>query len=446
MSVFLGYLHPNTVSSSFHRSLLSLIAYDREYGKHLGPYGSVRSAGYDLPLSRNFLASEALKQGADWLFMVDADMGFQPDCLERLMEVAHPEDRPVIGGLCFVWKEKGLDEYNGTRNHPMPTIYDYIDGEMKSRVHYPVNQLVPAAATGAAMLLIHRSVLQKIMQEYGPTWFDRIPYPKGLLGEDISFCMRIGAVGAPLFIHTGVRTNHHKELFVQEWDFWESFNAPPADVPVDVIVPTVKARTANLEPLLQSLRASTGLATAYVVCDPDADEQQRVTKEFGGVVVEAAGSFARKINAAYPSTTAPWVKVVGDDCRFHPGWLDHAQLVGRLYSAKVVGSNDLANQRVTSGDHATHWMIARDYIDQVGASWDGPGTIAHEGYRHWFVDDEIVTAAKARGVFQAALGSIVEHLHPITGKVESDAVYEKNDKYAAQDHDLFVKRAKKYVG
>jgi hypothetical protein len=215
---------------------------------------------------------------------------------------------------------------------------------------------------------------------------------------------------------------------------------------VDVIVPTVKARTQNLEPLLQTLRATTGLATAYVVCDPDADEQKLLTLQYGGTVVEAPGSFAKKINAAYPHTSAPWIQVVGDDCRFHPGWLDQQQLIARLYNAKVIGSNDLANQRVIDGDHATHWMISREYIDEVGASWDGPGIVAHEGYRHWFVDDEIVTAAKVRGVFQSALGAVIEHFHPIAGKAEMDEIYEKNDRYASQDQDLFVKRAKKYAG
>ena len=98
-----------------------------------------------------------------------------------------------------------------------------------------------------------------------------------------------------------------------------------------------------------------------------------------------------------------------------------------------------------AGDHATHWMVSRDYIDTEGASWDGPGVFAHEGYRHWFVDDEIVTAAKMRGVFQVALGAIVEHFHPMVGKAEMDEVYEKNDRYSSQDRDLFKNRVRKYV-
>lgn len=443
--MFLGWLHPNTVSTSFQTSLLGLLQHDA--GRNILNFGDVRSSGYGLPEARNFIASvvTATPQ-AEWLLFIDADMGFQPDALDRLLAVAHPQDRPIVGGLCFVWKDRGADGYGGVRSEPMPTIYDYIDGDFKGRLHYPAGRVVPVAATGTAFLLIHRSVLERIASEFGPEWFTRAQGPSGLMGEDISFFSRCRELGIPAFVHTGVRTTHHKETFVSESDFWDSFVAPPATERCDVIVPTVKARTANLEPLLQSLVATTGLATPYVVCDPDADEQQRITKEYGGVVVEAPGSFARKINVAYPQTTAPWVKVVGDDCRFRPGWLDQAQLVARLYGAKVVGSNDLANPRVVAGDHATHWMVSRDYIDSEGASWDGPGVFAHEGYRHWFVDDEIVTAAKQRGVFQVALGSVVEHFHPIAGKAEVDETYKKNDKYATQDRGLFVNRLKANAG
>jgi hypothetical protein len=98
-----------------------------------------------------------------------------------------------------------------------------------------------------------------------------------------------------------------------------------------------------------------------------------------------------------------------------------------------------------AGDHATHWMISRDYIDTVGASWDGPGVVAHEGYRHWFTDDEIVVAAKQRGVFQMALGSVVEHLHPMTGKSEIDEVYTRSDSFADEDRKTFERRVREFL-
>lgn len=439
MSVFLGYLHPNDLSASFHKSLLDLVHHDAANGRHLGTYGAVRSAGYGLPEARNYIASAAIASKADWLLFIDADMGFTPDVIERLVEVADPVERPIVGGLCFVWKDRGPDGFNGVASEPAPTLYDWIEGDFRSRAHYPANTLVPVAATGTALLLIHRSVLTRVADEYGPHWFDRLPRQnaEGLMGEDISFFMRTGSLQIPAFVHTGIRTTHHKEIFVAESDWWNSFVAPPATEEVDVIVPTVRERVGNIRTLAETLRASTGLARLVLVVDDE--EHALEVKEFGDTVI-CPGKFPVKVNAGFAASSAPWVKVVGDDVRFRPGWLDHAQLVARLYSAKVVGSNDLANPRVMAGDHATHWMVSREYVESEGASWDGPGVLCHEGYRHWFTDDEIVTVAKQRGVFQASLASIVEHFHPLVGKAESDDVYERNDRYASQDRDLFRKR------
>jgi hypothetical protein len=111
----------------------------------------------------------------------------------------------------------------------------------------------------------------------------------------------------------------------------------------------------------------------------------------------------------------------------------------------VVGTNDLGNPRVLAGEHATHLLIRRSYVDEQGASWDGPGVVAHEGYRHWYVDDEIVTSAKQRGVWQMALGSVVEHFHPLFGKAEQDDVYRLGQSFAQTDRATFLERSEKYL-
>lgn len=451
--VFLAYLHPNHVSSSFVDSLDSLRAYDAAGPRQLRRWGKVRAGHQGLVDGRNQIARDFVESPCEWLFFLDADMGFAPDTLERLLAVADPSERPVVGALCFAYREHGLDGMGGYRAHPLPTIFEYAqhpDGQYRftGRKHYPVNQLVQTAATGAACILIHRSVFERIASHPATAGkgepYDRIMGADGLMGEDISFSMRCGAIDVPIWIHTGIRTTHHKEIWVGETDFWTSFDAPPATARVDVIVPTVKARAGNLERLAVSLRASTGLARLVFVLDDD--EHADMVGHLADSYVIEPGSFAHKINTAYPYTTAPWIKVVGDDVVFHPGWLDHAQHVARLYGAKVVGSNDLANPRVVAGDHATHWMIDRAYIDAEGASWDGPGVVAHEGYRHWFTDDEIVTVAKSRDVFQVALGSVVEHFHPMTGKAKSDEVYETNDGFAESDRKLFEQRVREHLG
>jgi hypothetical protein len=201
---------------------------------------------------------------------------------------------------------------------------------------------------------------------------------------------------------------------------------------------------------MHSLIASTGLARVYAACSEDDDA--KAWEAAGATVVRTEGvSFAEKVNEAYEWTDEPWVFLVGDDVRFRPGWLDHAQQVAVNTGAKVVGTNDLANPRVTAGDHATHMLIARDYIDTVGASWDrdgdgnpcnGPGVICEEIYGHWYVDDEIVLAAKQRNVWAPALASVVEHLHPIAEKSEMDDTYKRGQASAGRDKLKFSKRQK----
>lgn len=202
-----------------------------------------------------------------------------------------------------------------------------------------------------------------------------------------------------------------------------------------VLVPTM--RPGNAAAFMASFAAAGDPATVYAVTD---DKTAKVWQDEGAqVIVGEAVTFAQRVNLGYRQTDQPWLFLVGDDVRFRRRWLANAKMVaGRRWH--VVGTNDRCNPRVIVGDHATHLLVRRSYVAEVGASWDGPGMVAHEGYRHWFVDDEIVTAAKQRGVWAMALSSVVEHLHPMVGRAEWDAVYELGQMHADGDRDLFRAR------
>jgi hypothetical protein len=208
-----------------------------------------------------------------------------------------------------------------------------------------------------------------------------------------------------------------------------------------VIVPTM--RPANAELFMASLKASTEMAKVYAVTDAETAPAWRAAG--AEVLVGDEVSFAQRVNAGYRATDEPWLFIVGDDVKFHRHWLINAKLIAsRRYH--VVGTADLANPRVMSGDHATHLLIRRSYIDEVGASWDGPKAVCHEGYRHWFVDDEIVTAAQRRGVWAFARSSVVEHLHPLTGKADWDEVYEIGVAHKDADEARFRSRLREHLG
>ena len=448
--VLLGYLHPHEVSTSFHKSLMALVGWDLSHDRRLNGWATIKCASGGIPEGRNELGKALLASSCDWLFMLDADMGFEPMALDQLLSLADPLERPIVGGLCFAQREAFDDGANGFRCVPRPTIFDWVqheDGHWRftGRAHYPVNTLMKSAATGGAFVLIHRSVFEKIRDSEGERWFDRVRGTDGsLIGEDISFFVRCQALDIPLYIHTGIRTTHLKQLWLGEQDFWQSFYAPPATAAVDVFIPTLH-RPYNIEPLVVSLRASTGLATPWFIIEEGDDETRTEVERCGAYWIEHSGTFAEKVNYAHAKTDAPWVFLAGDDVRFRAGWLDHAEDIARRYNANVIGTNDLANPKVMRGEHATHMLISRAYIDEHGASFDGPGVVCHEGYRHWFVDNEIVVVAQKRRTFQMAMGAEVEHMHPMVGKAPNDEIYDIGKNHSKSDQQLHETRLRKYL-
>lgn len=461
-SVAIAYVFPTDVAHSWHRSMLELGMYDFAHNARTlrGGTLAMRGSAGGLVEARNKAIREFLDADrADWLFWIDTDMGFEPDTVERLLEAADPVERPIVGALAFALREREQDGMGGFRCAAAPTIFDWVqrpDGVrgLLGRAQYSINTLTPCDGTGSACILIHRSVFEKIAahpldgDESDAGWYGRIRNPGTgqLIGEDLSFCLRARAQGFPIYVHTGVRTTHLKHFWLAEEDYWTRAIAPPATRTVDVIVPVLR-RPDNAAPFMESLRASTGLATVWAIAEKHDDATIGAWHAAGAqhvICADTAHTFAEKVNLGFRRSSAPWIFITGDDVRFAPGWLDHAQAIAGD-ERNVIGTNDCGNPRVTSGEHATHLLIRRTYVETMGASWDGPGIVAHEGYRHWYVDDEIVTTAKQRGVWGMALGAIVEHMHPMWGKAPDDDVYELGASHAEQDGALFRKRCEEFL-
>src|SRR6185436_472199 len=164
-----------------------------------------------LPERRNEAVRALLNSDLDWLLFVDSDMGFEPLALDKLLAVADPVNRPVVGALCFGLQHRDPDGMGGFDTKPFPTLFDFVKGTFEIRWDYPRAAVTRVAATGCAFLLIHRDVLAKFDDG---TWFDRARLGTELLGEDLSFCARAGEMGTPIHVHTGVRTSHHKSLWL----------------------------------------------------------------------------------------------------------------------------------------------------------------------------------------------------------------------------------------
>lgn len=229
-SVAVGFLDPGKWSHCFGQSLVNLYLTDAFGSKRMVPNGvqlrdNCQADG--IVKGRNEIARKFLDDTeCEWLFMVDSDMGFPPDAVDRLIASADPVLRPVVGALCFALRRESLGDCYGQKYVVVPTAYDFIETDdevgFRSRVDYERDSLIEVSATGAACLLVHRTVLHRIREKFGAEWFSHITHPTGPteFSEDLSFCVRVAAIGFPMFVDTSVRTTHDKGgVFLDELEF-----------------------------------------------------------------------------------------------------------------------------------------------------------------------------------------------------------------------------------
>lgn len=225
--VMLGYVRPGgdkaEVKAAFMACAIRTMLY--ELATTGTPYDACdqQCASGQLVDARNSLVEHFLESPIEWLWCVDTDMTFEADCVSRLLASADPVERPVMGALCFALKLGETESRLMTNKFSVvPTVYTWqeirddagnvTDVGFAPFMDYPRNTIVKVDASGAACFVVHRSVLEKIRDEVGPHWFDRMSHPDAKMpfGEDMSFFARCAQVGVPVHIDTGVQTGHIK--------------------------------------------------------------------------------------------------------------------------------------------------------------------------------------------------------------------------------------------
>jgi hypothetical protein len=214
-SAVIAYVHPDYVRSEFMASMLALqhrsaTPIEAIIEKHSGPL---------IASARNDLVSMFLtERRSPWLWMVDTDMVFAPDTLDRLIAAADPRQRPIMGGLCYMKVDEStvrptMFEMVPDENNPAGFAYAWYDA-------WPEDQPFQVGATGAACLLVHRDALARIAAGFGEhvdrvwPWFRESSNGNRRLGEDLTFCLRAGLAGLPVHVHTGVQLGHMKSTML----------------------------------------------------------------------------------------------------------------------------------------------------------------------------------------------------------------------------------------
>lgn len=213
--VIVAWLMGGQSTPGFVASIAALTAVSPQYGVNL--LGAIpKVSGPRIAAARNAVVTHFLSTQGEWLFMVDDDMVFDSDALVRLLQIADKRERPIVGGFAYA---AGRDGY-------FSTIWTLDDNKNPVRVDdYPPDQLVRVVGTGAACLLVHRSVFEAILEKYGDTpwpFFQETSLNGNTVGEDFTFCIRAGEAGFPIHVDTGVEFGHEKMVnvnreFVDGW-------------------------------------------------------------------------------------------------------------------------------------------------------------------------------------------------------------------------------------
>lgn len=209
-NVMLAYCHPGWVRAEFMQSVLAECTQQHE--KRVGFVFDSRT-GPIMTIARNYVADSFLeKTGMEWLWMIDTDMVFTTTVLPALLAAADPQERPIVGALCYSESDGATTPtmYNFTRESegPLTVAADPKDAPPG---------LVQCDATGCACLLVHRSAFERISAnapEAEHHWFAEVTVDGVQLGEDISFCHRAADAGLPVYVHTGVKVGHMRTLMI----------------------------------------------------------------------------------------------------------------------------------------------------------------------------------------------------------------------------------------
>ena len=203
-----------------------------------------------------------------------------------------------------------------------------------------------------------------------------------------------------------------------------------------VILIPVLGRPNRVLPVLESIRAATPGARVLFLPDPDDVAERQAIAAAGAEELPVDGNYAAKANAGVRATTEPYVFLGADDLLPHPGWFEVALSYLRD-GVQVVGVNDLIPR---SRDHATHFVLDRAYAERP--TIDGGRGPMHEGYNHWWIDNELIATATARDAYVYAREAVVEHLHPFAQNgVPWDSTYEKGRSRRRHDRLLFRERS-----
>jgi hypothetical protein len=177
---------------------------------------------YDVALSRNIIAAQALKEGVDWLLFWDADIVPPANTIPRLLS----HNVPMVSAL--YWRRHPNMEPCAYKLGPEGIPVPYTDEELGRSI----DQLLEVEAVGMGCCLIHVPLILEKLKPYCEEFtltdpesrqtlrcwrfFESIVKTNVTLSEDIVFCSKVRRLlNGKIFLDVGLQCGHLTSAMVK---------------------------------------------------------------------------------------------------------------------------------------------------------------------------------------------------------------------------------------
>lgn len=206
--VVLGFPVGFNVTIPFQASVLRLQQHENEKPPQQRLLAKIfHASGLYVGDNRTLLAQKFLETDADWLWMVDTDIEFQPWVLERMIALAGDDKRILAASVPLGdahnggYPSCGFFQTSKNGNPLPPGVWQ------PAWPAFPVDQPFEVDGIATACVLIHREVFKTIAARHGQCWFHHIYLPASpegtpledfkfhSQGEDLAFSVRAQEAG-----------------------------------------------------------------------------------------------------------------------------------------------------------------------------------------------------------------------------------------------------------
>lgn len=195
-------------------------------------------------LMRRFLSSDA-----DTLLLIDDDMTFPSDLLEKMRRNTENHRYSIVSALATqrIPPPRALVLRVGEQ----PALPDALNGLYYNLL---VNEVVPGVTlpvdgTGFAFTLIRREVIERMTDpQWGAPFTSYVQWGAGGEGEDVNFCRRAGSLGFSVAVDCDAQVGHIGKVIYgySEFDQWRDGQVGTG-LRADRLIELVEAALPNLD-------------------------------------------------------------------------------------------------------------------------------------------------------------------------------------------------------